>query len=437
MELGHYELALRDYEAIRLARPPQEHLEMALLKKAFCLYKLKKRPKAIVLLEEFINKYPTSHHVPEGLYYLARLYWDVNEYSKGENVIGRLIEAYPSDLWTEKGMLILGLMKEEERKWSQASKVYHDMKKRFPKGELMLEVYWRWGWTEYLAADYAKAAQVFKDLIQFPIPNRKGLRDKAIYWYARTLEKTGKKEKSQLYYEELANNYPYTYYGIKGRERRLENKASKHNFELSGTDKASIIPTNLTWTNEHKYYLERIRELAALALYAEVQQEFKNLMKVLPSDIGYQYHLSKFFYHTGFYYETIKILTGILLTLPVEDRNKLPIELWRLLYPFVYWDQVKYHADKNRQDPYLIMALIRQESAFQSGAISSSGACGLMQILPSTGKFIFQSLDKDAFQKRYLFDPHSNISLGIWYLNYVMDKFDQNLILALAGYNAM
>lgn len=434
IELGHYTLALRDYETVISIQPLQEYLEKALLQQAFCLNKLRERIKAKVLLEEFIDKYRDNRYITEGLYHLAKLYWNTNDHYKSERVIQRLIKTYPTDPWTEKGMLVLGLMKEEEGRWTLARMVYEDMAKQFPQGELLPEVYWRWGWAEYTMGDYTQAARVFEDLIH--LPNGEKHIDKAIYWHARVLERVGQKEEAQGYYEELARNYPYSYYGIKGGERWLGSQHHKKKLGPPKDNNTSLIPKDIAWSAEQSYYLERIRELSPLALYVEMQHEVKYLMKVLPPDISYQYHLAKFFYQNGFYYEAIKILGRILLATQAQDRSGLPRELWELLYPLAYWDQVNHHAKQNHQDPYLIMAIIRQESAFQSGAISSAGACGLMQILPSTGKFIFQSLGKDGFERQYLFDPGLNISSGIWYFDYLKDKFNKNLVLSLAGYNA-
>ena len=440
-ELGRYALALKDYENIISVQPSQEFRENAVLKKAFCQSMLRERTEAKSLLEQFIAKYPGSHYLPEGLYYLARLYWTTKDYYRGEGAIKRLIKTFPADAWTEKGMLVLGLMKEEEGRWPQARRVYQDMARQFPKGELLPEVYWRWGWTEYATGEYARAAQVFKDLTLLSKADK--LRDKALYWYARALEKAGQEEKAQEYYEELARNYPYSYYGIKGEERwrkSQEPKGQGSGVRDQGSE-VSLIPRppppkDMSWTAEQNYYLERIRELAVLAFYVEGQQELKYLMKLVSPDTNCLYPLAKFSCQTGFYHDAIKILSRILLTKPVKDRNQFPAELWQLFYPLPYWEQVNSQARQYRQDPYLIMAIIRQESAFQSGAISSAGACGLMQILPSTGEFISQSLSKDGFKQHYLFDPDSNISLGIWYFNYLQKRFDRNLILALAGYNA-
>ncbi len=82
----------------------------------------------------------------------------------------------------------------------------------------------------------------------------------------------------------------------------------------------------------------------------------------------------------------------------------------------------KYHLD-----PPLIKAVIRAESAWNPRAISRAGAQGLMQLMPGTSK----NLDVDD-----PFDPGQNIEAGSRYLRLMLDKFNGDLIKALAAYNA-
>jgi soluble lytic murein transglycosylase-like protein len=77
--------------------------------------------------------------------------------------------------------------------------------------------------------------------------------------------------------------------------------------------------------------------------------------------------------------------------------------------------------------PELLHAVIRAESAYQPNALSHAGACGLMQLMPATAA---------RFRVRNIWDPAENIEGGATYLRFLMDLFDNDLRLALAGYNA-
>ena len=75
-------------------------------------------------------------------------------------------------------------------------------------------------------------------------------------------------------------------------------------------------------------------------------------------------------------------------------------------------------------------------SAFNARAVSSSDARGLMQLLPSTGREVYQRLGLEAFRDDLLFDPQLNVRLGTQYLGRLADTHRGNLIPALAAYNA-
>jgi soluble lytic murein transglycosylase len=107
----------------------------------------------------------------------------------------------------------------------------------------------------------------------------------------------------------------------------------------------------------------------------------------------------------------------------------------RLRYPLRYEQIVRGHADNYGLEPQLLAAVIYQESKFDADAESSSGAVGLMQLLPSTGQGIADRTGGGAWTPKDLRDPELNIRYGSWYLRHLLDKYGSEE-LALAAYNA-
>ena len=90
-------------------------------------------------------------------------------------------------------------------------------------------------------------------------------------------------------------------------------------------------------------------------------------------------------------------------------------------------EMIRHYAKKNRLDPYLVYAVIRQESNFNANAVSRAGASGLMQLMPGTAA----EMGVDD-----IFNPAQNIAGGTQYLAKMLRMFDNDTTLALAGYNA-
>jgi len=82
---------------------------------------------------------------------------------------------------------------------------------------------------------------------------------------------------------------------------------------------------------------------------------------------------------------------------------------------------------RNAVDPLLLYAIMHQESTFKARAMSNKGARGLMQLMPGTAV---------RFGVTSIWDPQQNIEGGTRYMRFLLDKFDGNVELALAGYNA-
>ena len=92
-----------------------------------------------------------------------------------------------------------------------------------------------------------------------------------------------------------------------------------------------------------------------------------------------------------------------------------------------YDELIRQSAARNGIDPNLIVAVMRQESGFNLRARSYKGASGLMQLMPGTAR---------RFGVVNIYDPVENIEGGAKYLRFLLDKFNGDVNLVLAGYNA-
>ena len=145
--------------------------------------------------------------------------------------------------------------------------------------------------------------------------------------------------------------------------------------------------------------------------------------------------LSVYFTEQGFYGLAARSASRLVGLWPEGTMSEAPVELQRLAYPLVYADLLSAEAGARGLDPLLLAALVRQESLFEPVAESYAGARGLGQVMPATGTGIANSLGMEDFVLDDLYRPHVSILFGAFYLRAQMNRFDNQILVALAAYN--
>ena len=105
------------------------------------------------------------------------------------------------------------------------------------------------------------------------------------------------------------------------------------------------------------------------------------------------------------------------------------------IYPLKYSEYVEKYSEEYNVDPYMVYAIIKAESNFNENAKSSSSAVGLMQIMEDTAIETAKKMNLEVTQKD-LFNPETNIKIGLKYFTELLDKYNNNYHLAIIAYNA-
>jgi soluble lytic murein transglycosylase len=121
------------------------------------------------------------------------------------------------------------------------------------------------------------------------------------------------------------------------------------------------------------------------------------------------------------------------LNVPIESAQS---EFWRLAFPLPYRETLEKRAKEQELDPFLVAALIRQESEFDARVVSHANAYGLTQVLPSTGRELARRLGIRGFRAAMLFQPDFNLQMGTHYLKSLFTQLDSRWEATLAAYNA-
>lgn len=135
-----------------------------------------------------------------------------------------------------------------------------------------------------------------------------------------------------------------------------------------------------------------------------------------------------------------KFLASLTLLVAIYFLISLPAVQKKFLYPFPYRATLENYSARWQVDKFLAVAVMKVESNFSESACSSSGAVGLMQIMPETAAWIAYQLDEKPAEVvddlKHLHNPDTNIRYGTWYLAELEAEFKGNDVLALAAYNA-
>jgi len=435
---------------------------------------------AIDLLGQLMQSWPDSLQAQEALLWQGRTYPKVGDRDKGIEVLLSLASKYPSSPFAPQSLYEAAVLLEGDDKLEQAWQIYLTIVQNYATNPLAVDGLWKASWISYRSGDMKKALQLFEQLTSsFP---GSSLVERALYWAARARENLGDQERALSIYSQLLNRGPLTYYGLRAAERVARitgggNIASGGPSEADEQEDSSESGTpggagssgiEETWEDNIRVFsevgirfrpgrqyfqkasalafpegsppslqavshLEKARELVELGFRSVAANELELSQKLEPTNKIFLLELSDLYLQIGDYPHLIRIAEKSFKEFLVRYEADF-VFAWEMAYPLGYRSLVESYAGQYAIDPYLLFALIREESHFNARAVSVAGARGLMQIMPSTGESIAANID-EPYSLESLLDPEKSIRLGSWYLKDLLDKFDGNAVLALAGYN--
>lgn len=233
------------------------------------------------------------------------------------------------------------------------------------------------------------------------------------YWSARALQETGRGDAARAAYETLAADSGY--HSVLAAQR----------LERDYTPSSRALPDNapLRVALMRDPGLTRAREAGAIGEYAWAAAEWRLALARLSRDE--QMQAVRLAAAWGLYEQAVSTAAGFQI---YDD--------YELLYPYPFQPEVAAGSALSGVPPALLYSVMRQESLFRPDAVSSAGALGLLQLLPSTARGVAVRWDRGSVQPDDLKRPDTNVSLGAAHLRELSDAFGGRHILALASYNA-
>jgi soluble lytic murein transglycosylase len=340
-----------------------------------------------------------------------------------------LVSEFPDSSWAEEALNNLGthyiLANDDER----AAEAFRDLYAAFPTGQRAERAAWKYGWWKYKNGDYAEAIRVFENAAAgFP---RSDYRPAFLYWAARAHGRSGAAQQAEARLRLVHADYGNSYYG-----RLAQKNLSRRDRGLTSPD--YVVPARQPAAAPEPDPLpteNTIRLLLATGLYDDALGELRYAQRAWGTSTAIDATIAWAYHRKGELRRAITLMRRAYPQHLTSGGDGLPNEILQVIFPLTYWDSIRRHSAVHGLDPYVIAALIAQESTFDPQIKSPANAWGLMQVVPATGRRLAASVGIRRFSIATLTDAETNIRLGTLYFARLVKQFGGTHY-ALASYNA-
>lgn len=367
------------------------------------------------------------------LYLAVELARDKDDEDAVSSLVRQMEDRFPTSRWLAEALYSSGNMCLLKKDFPHAIEYYGDLVKLFPRDRYAPSSHWRMAWLNYRLGDYSRAAALFTEQIE-RYPGGQEI-PAALYWRGRVYEdQENQPSMAAAFYRAVSTVYEHYYYAQLARERlaALNGVAPAQVAALDGIrrEKFPELTDDVPQDDEH---VVKAKLLANAGLNDYIMPE---IQAAEGSEEWGAFAAAEIYASYGETFRAMRVLKRAIPYYASAPIDALPMGCWKILFPQPYWDTIQEQSAKNGIDPYMVASLIRQESEFNPGAVSSADALGLMQLLPSVGRTMAREEGIRHFSASELFNPDTNIRLGTRYLKQVLDKFGGQPAFAFAAYNA-
>ena len=423
-----------------LAADPQSprHAE-AKLKLGIAQVRLKQYDQSRETFRALVKDGGTESH--EASVWLARVYL---RQGQGDKLVDLARTLPTSSLSAEqKGQITLfaGIWLEDQGRFDDAIVRYRQVVKVGEPASQRAEARWRVGWVYYRMARYREAGDELRLLAD---QHDSDFEPQALYWMARAAE-LSQQPHARDGYVQLCQRYIYTYYCQLARERMdlplSEPPASESmsaTVPVNGGTPANGEATRSVSTRaeiEQKSAYRRAIELNTLGLDSDAGRELAGLTDQYSRDSDVIMALATMLNEVGAYHHALRLARARFRDKLERTGGAVDPSLWKVAYPTGLLPTIKGQGASG-VDPYLVAAIIREESQYDWRAVSRVGAIGLMQVMPGTANNVAQRLGLPAVGRDDLFDQETNIRIGVHYVEQLLEQFSGNVAHTIASYNA-
>jgi soluble lytic murein transglycosylase len=419
-----------DYRALHGAAAGDER-RLVDLRLAQCEFQLGRHASALKALRPHVDA--PGPRQPEAKYYYLSTMRMLGRQGEYVALVGRFVDDHPADALAEAALNELGthyILADEDE---QAARVFADQYARFPQGVFAERSAWKAGWWAFKTGELAEAARIFQSAAT--THQRSNYRPAWLYWAARSHGELGDREAAIDGYETTIRHYRNLYHGRLAMRELEELQAPARPPGAAAVSPASrVLPPSVV-PGAPPRNTPLVQRLLSAGMYDDAIGELRAAQResgpspLIDATIAYAYH------RKGDLRPAINTMRRAYPQFMAAGGEALPRDILTVIFPVDYWELISRQAVVRKLDPFLMVALVAQESTFQPAVRSSANAYGMMQIIPATGRRFAQALRIRPWSTARLTDPEVNVRIGMTYFRQLLDEFGDPAP-ALAAYNA-
>jgi soluble lytic murein transglycosylase len=335
-------------------------------------------------LLDVARRFPRTPSAAEALFLVADLAHDERDLAQARALYARLARENPGSGRAGLALMRLGGMAYAAREWNGALAAWEEARRTFPSGS------------------YAVGAT---------------------YWSGRALAAKGDSAGAAARWRETREREPLSYYALQAAERLRQPYWPIPLAPAPADDPAARARV--------EGWMHTLDLLRAAGLHGEAEAEADRLADLAGDEPATLYPLAEMLNERGYTVHGTRIGSRM-----QKQAGRWNPRLLRIVYPFPYRAMIAAEAKERGLDPFLVAALIRQESTFKARISSGVGAMGLMQVMPETGRRLAQASDIRQWDPEILYNPEINVHLGVRYLADQMRHYRGSLPSVFSAYNA-
>jgi len=405
-------------------------------------YRQRKYDSAIKEYRKIIISYPSSGYLTRALFQTALCYKRKGQISRANQRLEYFVDKYSWSALADDALYEIASYQESQKQYAEAIKTFKRLASKYSKSRLADDALWHAGWGHRKVRQYLDSIADFQILInRFP---QSRFASAAQYWIGKNYESLKMwKKASDIYYKIVRESH--WYYGNKSKERiqwLVQNHRVSGEFVLTEAGfrnhpRAKVTVDDTLWRDIGRLNSSRTQELMYLRAFDDAIVELKTLLRTnqfAPKNI--YYNMITCYQKIGEFYNAYQYAWKLSQLPELKSENdSLPLEIYKMLYPFHFQDAIYKYSKRYNIDPFFVASMIREESKYNRTIISHAGARGLMQIMPATGKYLARQMNIRRFNTSMLFIPDVNIQIGTRYMRDLMKQFDNNHAFVAGAYN--